>query len=238
MNYELQTTNYKLLSPLVHLFYPDLCEGCGSDLVQRHNLLCLICINQLPYTLFANHEDNPVEKIFWGRLKLEAGMSQFYFAKGSIIQKLVHEFKYNGNKDIGTYLGKMTGESLLNSSRFKNIDVIIPLPLFASKEYRRGFNQSAILCDGISSVMNIPVDKNNVTRKHYTDTQTKKHRTERWENVMNSFQINESRLLNDKHVLLVDDVITTGATLEACGAEILKGINTKLSIATLAFATK
>jgi len=238
MNYELPTTNYKLLSPLVHLFYPDLCEGCGSDLVQRHNLLCLTCINQLPHTSFANHEDNPVEKIFWGRLKLEAGMSQFYFAKGSIIQKLVHEFKYNGNKDIGTYLGKMTGESLLNSSRFKNIDVIIPLPLFASKEYRRGFNQSAILCDGISSVMNIPVDKNNVTRKHYTDTQTKKHRTERWENVMNSFQINESRLLNDKHVLLVDDVITTGATLEACGAEILKGINTKLSIATLAFATK
>jgi ComF family protein len=236
MNNELQTTN--LLSPLVHLFYPDLCEGCGSDLVQRHNLLCLTCINHLPHTSFENHEDNPVEKIFWGRLNLEAAMSQFYFAKGSIIQKLVHEFKYNGNKDIGTYLGKMIGETLLNSSRFKNIDVIIPLPLFASKEYRRGFNQSAILCDGISSVMNIPVDKNNVTRKHYTDTQTKKHRTERWENVMNSFQLNLPGLLNDKHILLVDDVITTGATLEACGSVILEANKTKLSIATLAFATK
>ena len=236
MNSDPQTTT--LLSSVFHLFYPHVCEGCGSDLIPRDNLLCLSCLNELPHTSFASQPDNPVEKIFWGRLHLEAAMSEFYFAKESIIQRLVHEFKYNGNIVIGRHLGRMIGESLLGSHRFENIDAILPLPLFAAKEHKRGYNQAAILCEGISTIMNIPVNKNIVIRKHFTDTQTKKHRTERWENVTGSFQVSDPGLLKGKHVLLVDDVITTGATLEACGAEILKAGNVKLSIATLAFATK
>lgn len=165
-------------------------------------------------------------------------MSAFYFGKGAVMQKLIHEFKYKANKELGEFLGTMMGELLLQSDRFKNIDAIIPLPLFAAKEYKRGFNQATILSIGISKAMNIPVVKKNVTRKRFTETQTKKHRTDRWENVDGSFEIIQPDLLNGKHILLVDDVITTGATLEACGTEILNLKETKLSIATLAFASK
>ncbi len=227
-----------ILSPLVHLFYPYVCAGCGSDLVNDDNLLCLKCINDLPHTNFAIHANNPVEKIFWGRLLLTAAMSEFYFTKETLIQTLIHEFKYKGNKDLGVYLGAMMGKSLLNSQRFSKIDALVPLPLFADKEFKRGFNQATILCNGIGEILNIPVIKNNVVRKRFTETQTKKHRTERWQNVEGSFEINNAKEIKGKHILLVDDVVTTGATLEACGVEILNMEDTDLSIATLALASK
>ena len=227
-----------ILSPLVHLFYPHVCSGCGSDLVNDDNLLCLKCINDLPHTNFAMHANNPVEKIFWGRVPITAAMSEFYFTKETLIQTLIHEFKYKGNKDLGLYLGAMMGKSLLNSQRFSKIEALVPLPLFADKEFKRGFNQATILCTGIGVILNVPVIKNNVVRKRFTETQTKKHRTERWENVEGSFEINNIKELKGKHILLVDDVITTGATLEACGAEILNIEGTQLSIATLALASK
>lgn len=227
-----------ILSPLVHLFYPHICTGCGSDLVGEHNLLCLKCINDLPHTNFAMHAGNPVEKIFWGRVPLTAAMSEFYFAKGTLIQTLIHEFKYKGNTDVGEYLGRIMGNSLLNNNRFPKFDALIPLPLFADKEFKRGYNQAAIICNGISEATNIPVLRDNVVRNRFTQTQTRKHRAERWENVASSFEIKNPKELKNKHVLLVDDVVTTGATLEACGAEILKVEGTMLSIATLAYASK
>lgn len=227
-----------ILSPLVHLFYPHICTGCGSDLVEEDNLLCLKCVNDLPHTNFGMHAGNPVEKIFWGRVPLTAAMSEFYFAKGTLIQTLIHEFKYNGNIDIGMYLGRIMGNSLLNNNRFTKVDALIPLPLFADKEFKRGYNQAAIICNGISEATNIPVIRNNVVRNRFTQTQTRKHRTERWENVASSFQVNNPHELKNKHLILVDDVVTTGATLEACGAEILKVEGTMLSIATLAYASK
>ena len=192
----------------------------------------------MPHTNFAMHANNPVEKIFWGRLALTAAMSEFYFTKGTLIQTLIHEFKYKSNKNVGLYLGAIMGSSLLSNNRFTKIDALVPLPLFADKEFKRGYNQATILCNGMSEVMDVPVIKNNVVRKRFTETQTKKHRTERWENVEGSFEINNAQEIKGKHILLVDDVVTTGATLDACGAEILKIEETKLSIATLAFATK
>jgi ComF family protein len=228
----------ELLRGFLHLFYPHVCKGCGSDVIEDENLLCLQCINNLPYTNFSVHANNPVEKIFWGRLPLTAAMSEFYFAKGTVIQRLVHEFKYKGNKDVGMYLGAMMGSSLISNNRFKKIDALIPLPLYADKEHKRGFNQANILCEGIAEMMNIPVIKGNVIRKRFTQTQTKKHRQERWQNVEGSFKVDNIAQLKDKHLLLVDDVITTGATLEACGKEILIIDNVKLSVATLAYAFK
>ena len=228
----------RYLSPLIHFFYPHNCLGCGSDIIEKENFLCLECINNLPHTGFAMHANNPVEKLFWGRIPIAAGMSEFYFSKDSIIQNLIHEFKYRGNRKAGLYLGKLIGKSLLHSNRFSGIDALVPLPLFVQKEFKRGYNQSSILCAGISEVMNIPVVLKNITRVIPTETQTKKNRVQRWENVEKSFSVLEPAGLKDKHVLLVDDVITTGATLEACGAEILKAENTTLSIATLAIAIK
>ncbi len=222
----------------MHFFYPHNCIGCGSDILNSENFLCIECINNLPHTEFALHANNPVEKIFWGRIAITAGMSEFYFTKASIIQNLIHEFKYRGNRKVGLYLGNILGKSLLNSNRFRNLDVLIPLPLFFQKEYKRGYNQSAILCEGIQEIMNIPMITKNVIRKIHTDTQTKKGRIERWENVEKSFSVLRPESLQGKNILLVDDVITTGATLEACGSEILKIKDVRLSIATLATATK
>lgn len=222
-------------SPLFHLFYPHNCIGCGSDVIDKENFLCLECINDLPHTNFAMHANNPLEKKFWGRISLTSAMSEFYFSKESIIQNMIHELKYRGNKKAGFYFGNLMGKSLLNSNRF-DIDYLIPLPLFESKEKMRGYNQSTILCNGISDIINKPVIKNNVIRKVFTETQTKKHRIERWRNVEDIFFVTDAKALEGKHILLVDDVITTGATLDACGTEILKIKNVKLSIATLAMA--
>ncbi|MFZ1452335.1 MAG: phosphoribosyltransferase family protein [Ferruginibacter sp.] len=227
-----------IVSSTLHLFYPHVCTGCGSDLLQADNLLCLKCIHNLPHTNFAAFPNNPVEKYFWGRIPLTAAYSQFYFSKEFLIQHLIHQLKYKGDTEIGFYLGELMGETLLNSSRFSSIDALIPLPLYADKEHKRGFNQAAVICNGMSAVMNVPVLNGAVIRQHATETQTRKHRTERWENVKNSFKVAKEQELAGKHLLLVDDVVTTGATLEACGNVILQQTNVKLSIATLAYAAK
>lgn len=227
-----------IFSNATHLFYPHICTGCGSDLLEENNLLCLRCIHDLPHTNFANFENNPVEKHFWGRIPVVAGHSEFYFSKEFLIQHLIHQLKYKGDTAIGFYLGELMGKTMLNSSRFSSVDALIPLPLYTDKEHKRGYNQAAIICNGISSVMNVPVLNGHVIRQHATETQTRKHRTERWENVKGSFKVANKNALLNKHLLLVDDVITTGATLEACGNAILETQSVKLSIATLAYAAK
>ena len=234
----MRSTVKDIFAGTVALFYPHICTGCGSDLVEEENLLCLRCINDLPYTGFAALANNPVEKFFWGRLPLAAAHSEFYFSKEFLIQQLIHRLKYKADTAIGYYLGELMGRSMLQSSRFSAVDALIPLPLYIDKEHKRGYNQAAIICNGMSSVMNIPVMTGYVNRRRFTETQTRKHRTERWENVKGSFVISNSAALQHKHVLLVDDVVTTGATLEACGQAILETGNIKLSVATLAYAAK
>ena len=231
-------TLQSIISATVHLFYPHVCTGCGSDLIQQDNLICLKCITDLPETNFAQHAGNPIEKIFWGRIPLVAAHTQFYFSKESLIQQLIHQLKYKGDQEIGIYLGEIMGRSLLNSNRFKNIDYLIPLPLFADKERKRGYNQAAVICKGMSDVMNIPVLLHVVNRKRFTETQTKKHRKERWENVADSFIVADLEKIKGKNILMIDDVITTGATLEACGNAILAAEDVKLSVATLCSAFK
>lgn len=165
-------------------------------------------------------------------------MSEFYFSKGTIIQSLIHQLKYRSNKKVGIILGSMMGKSLVGNKRFGDIDAIIPLPLTDKKQHVRGYNQSEILCNGISEITTIPILKGVVTRIKSSETQTKKRRSQRWENVRESFCIVDKAMLAGKHLLLVDDVITTGATLEACGSIILSIPEVRLSIATLAWASK
>jgi ComF family protein len=221
---------------LLHLAFPHVCEGCGTDNLQPEHLLCLRCASSLPSTNFHLHANNPIEKIFWGRIAVSSATAQYYFTKESMMQHLMHQFKYKGNKEVGIYLGKLMGWAMAESNRFSNIDALIPLPLHKSKEHKRGYNQATVLCQGISSVLNKPVLKNVVLRPEQTETQTKKGRIQRWQNMEGKFQLNSLTAIEDKHVLLIDDVVTTGATLEACGREILKAKNVQLSIATLCFS--
>lgn len=175
--------------------------------------------------------------MFWGRLPLTNATAQYYYTRRSAIQQLMHEFKYRGNKDLGLYLGRMMGEQLTASNRFRYIDGLIPLPLFPAKERKRGFNQAELLCRGIAEVMEKPVLTGVVIRSENTETQTRKNRTERWQNMKGRFLLKDKTALPGKHLLLVDDVITTGATLEACGKVILAEEDVRLSVATLCMSS-
>lgn len=222
---------------LLHLFFPHICSGCGSDLVSKESVLCMHCIVDLPETNFEKHPGNPVEKIFRGRLPLVNAAAQYYFIRESLMQRLMHQFKYKGDKELGFQLGRMMGNNLKASGNF-NIDVLIPLPLFPAKERKRGFNQAAVLCEGISDTLNVPVLNNIITRPQHTESQTRKGRIERWKNIEGKFELADPVAISNKHLLLVDDVITTGATLEACGTELLKAENVCLSVAALCIASR
>jgi ComF family protein len=191
----------------------------------------------LPETNFELHPGNPVEKTFWGRLPLVAATSQFYFTKETLMQHLMHQFKYKGNKDLGLQLGRIMGKQINKSGRF-DADALIPLPLFPAKEIRRGFNQAAVLCEGMAESMKIPVLGKVISRPRHTETQTRKGRIERWKNIEGKFLLTGAEIVMNKKVLLVDDVVTTGATLEACGTELLKIPGVQLSVATLCYASR
>lgn len=221
---------------LLHLFFPHICAGCGSDLLNETSALCLKCIDALPETNFEWFPNNPVEKKFWGRLPLQGATAQYYFTGNSLMQQLMHQFKYRGNKELGLQLGRMMGQSIKRSGRF-DADVLVPLPLYAARERKRGFNQSAVLCSGISESLGIPVLQNAVIRSQHTDTQTKKGRIERWQNMEGKFVPTDLNAVAGRHIMLVDDVVTTGATLEACGAELLKIPGVTVSVAALCTAT-
>ena len=218
---------------LLQLFYPHICAGCGTDTISRDQLLCLSCIHQLPVSNFHRYPNNPAEQIFRGRLPLLSAMSYLYFTQDSLPQRLLHQFKYRGKKEVGAFFGQRMGELIVQSERFTDIDALVPLPLFPGKEKKRGYNQSAILCRHIGQVLQVPV-WDQVIQRSSRETQTHKNRIERWENIRDSFTLKDPETVSHKHLLLVDDVITTGATLEACGRELLRAPGVQLSIATLA----
>lgn len=223
------------LNDFSHLLYPHNCEGCGTDVLNDDAILCTKCLFDLPETNFTNTKNNPVEKIFYGRLNIIAATAAYYFTKNSLLQHLMIQLKYRNNKDIGFFLGKQLGYQLQESERFNDVDVLVPLPLNPKKEKKRGYNQAMIICEGIASVWQKPVLKNALIRTQFTETQTQQDRIHRWQNMQHVFAVADKNSLQDKHVLLVDDVITTGATLEACGNTIVNILNTQLSIATLAW---
>lgn len=222
---------------VLHLFFPHICAGCGTDRLNNETVLCMRCLHALPETNFELRPNNPVEKIFWGRLPLKAASAQYYFTKESLVQRLMHRFKYKNDKETGLQLGRLMGEQLKVSGRF-NADALVPLPLFPVKEKRRGYNQARVLCQGMAERMKIPVLDKVISRPQHTETQTRKGRIERWKNVEGKFVLRHPDVVRDKHILLVDDVITTGATLEACGNEFLKAENILLSVATLCIASR
>jgi ComF family protein len=224
------------LADFVSLLFPELCNACGESLVNGEKLICTDCLYHLPFTEFHLKPDNMVAQQFWGKINLEAAYAMCYFTKGGKMQHLMHQFKYKGIQKIGDMLGNMAGKQLVENPIFSNADVIIPVPLHQSRLRKRGYNQSACFAAGLSKKLNIPVDENNLVRVRATETQTHRSRFLRFENMKEVFTLKYPESLMNKHVLLVDDVVTTGSTLEACGAELLKVEGLKLSIATIACA--
>ena len=218
------------------VFFPHLCAGCGSNNIGRDEAICLRCITHFPKTNFADQPGNPVEKLFWGRIPVTAACSQFYFTRSSITQSALHALKYKGNKDAGIVMGRLLGYSLQQSGRFSNIDGIIPLPLYPEKEKTRGYNQATVIAKGVQDILKIPLITDAIARNRYTESQTHKNRIDRWKNVGGVFSLLKPEALQAKKILLIDDVITTGASLEACGEVIFQAGIKALYIATLAFA--
>lgn len=223
----------KAFQELTNLVFPQVCVGCDRPLLKSEESICLYCLNRLPERLTLKNED--LKQRFYGRLQLDEAHAFLLFKRKGVTQKLLHALKYNGNQSLGQSLGSLFGTRCLELSLFSSVDVVVPIPLHISKLRYRGFNQSALIAEGFSNAMGIQLDTGSVVRKVKTTTQTKKSRTERWKNVDGTFQV-ISENLKGKHVLLMDDVITTGATLESCGHAVLSAGVSKISLACLAMA--
>lgn len=219
------------------IIYPHNCAACGNDVLGESHLLCWDCLNSLPLTMFESNPNNLVTQLFAGRIPVEMATALLFFSKDSKVQHLIHQIKYKGKKNLGHYLGKLMGHAI-QQANWGEIDLIIPVPLNKKKAVTRGFNQAKVLADGISEVLQKPVVEVAVIRSKFTETQTKKSRTERWQNVEDVFELGNIEGLENKRVLLVDDVVTTGATLEACGQVLLQISGLKLSVGVFAFASK
>ena len=222
------------LNHLINLFYPQVCPACGNLLTYNEETVCISCRYLLPKTLYEKNPDNPLSQYFLGQVDFHAVTAEFFFSKTGKVQQLLHQLKYQGNKDAGFFLGQQIGESIKNTELFQNIDYLVPIPLHPKKEYLRGYNQSYIIAQGVEDKTKIPIIKDCLYRRVFTSTQTKKSREERWENVKDIFDIKNDNLLINKHILLIDDVLTTGATLLAAGKVLSKIPNIKISAATAA----
>jgi len=218
----------------ISLIFPNLCCACGTSLVQYEHLICIKCIYQLPYTNFHLNKDNTLAKQFWGRVRVNSAAAFLMFNKRGKVQRLMHQLKYNNHPEIGVELGRLYGLDLKKSEYYQEIEVIIPVPLHPKKQKKRGYNQSEQFAIGLSKSLEKPVDTKILKRIKYADSQALMNRNQRHENMKTVFQANGSSPLPN-HVLLVDDTITTGATLEACVLELNKIGIKNIHIAGIAF---
>ncbi len=230
----------KLLNPFIHLFhlfYPNLCVACGQSLIRGEKFLCINCLLGIPRTNMHKRKDNEIERRFWGKVNIEKATSYFYFTKGSKYLQILYELKYRNNKEIGQYIARCAAAEMLDSNIFADVDLIIPVPLHPSKLRTRGYNQCEWICKGLSDLLNIKYDTTHLVRTAANVTQTKKGVFDRHTNTKGIFEINNAADLEGKHILVVDDVLTTGSTLEGCIAELLKIKGATASVFTLAVAT-
>jgi ComF family protein len=227
---------YDLLDDFLSLLFPRICYGCGNHLLRNENLICTECYVAIPRTNYHNQKENPVSQIFWGRCVIESAAAFSYYNKGSRIRNLIHNLKYKGVKEIGFELGKIYGLTLKRSGFTENIDMIIPVPLHPVRKRARGFNQSEVISSGLADTTGLPVNTTSFERVVASSTQTKRSRYDRWINVEGIFRVTDSESVKGRHVLLVDDVITTGSTMESCINELLKIEGVKISVVAIAYA--
>lgn len=224
------------LTDFIALMFPQLCQACGTSLFAGEQVICTECHYDLPYTNFHQRPDNAAARQFWGRLQLNAVYVMLHFVKGGMVQNMVHRLKYRNSPKIGNKLGELAGKQLAEADNYRDIDLIIPVPLHPRKLKQRGYNQSAKFAEGLALKLNKPVDVVNLYRLKHTGTQTLKSRFSRYENMKDVFDVLDTETLAGKHILLVDDIITTGSTIEACAQALLKIPGVKISVAAIAYA--
>lgn len=225
-----------LFTNLLNLLYPNLCVICNESLFRGETIICLKCLHEMPKTNYHLEPDNTVEKRFWGKVPVHRATSYFHFYKGSPFQKLLHELKYRGNKEVGRVIAQYAAADLLDSPDFCSVDIIVPVPLHPKKYAKRGYNQSEWIAIGLSEILNKPVDTTHLIRIRENTTQTKKSIFERYQNTSGIFTLTDKSVFCKKHVLLVDDVLTTGSTLEACMIALMETDYITISVFTVAIA--
>lgn len=228
----------KLYESITHFVFPYTCVACDDSLPDGHTLICPFCEGDFNYTYFENFDEaTSLDRLFYGRVPLEFTYALLYFEKGSNTQSLIHAIKYKNNKLLAHEMGKRIGDQLNIKKVESKPDVLISVPLHAKKEFMRGYNQGSLLALGITETTKIPFNANLLKRKVFTETQTKKGKYERWSNVETVFEVKNPEKWKGKHICLVDDVITTGSTLEACIRVIQETVpDVKVSVVSLAVA--
>ncbi len=224
------------LQDFISIFYPKICLGCKQPLVKNEELLCLHCLLNLPQTNFHLLPDNKIQKIFTGRHHFHKATAFLYFAKGGIVQSILHHLKYKNYPEVGILIGKIMGTKLDEDGFFNDIDLLVPVPLHPNKQKKRGYNQSDMICHGLEKAVGIPISSQNLMRTAFSESQTRKSRFDRWLNVEKIFAIQKAEDFIEKHLLLVDDVVTTGSTVEACANKLIEIPGVKVSLLTLAHA--
>lgn len=225
-----------MIKDLVNLFYPEVCACCDHPLSTNENLICTPCLHQLPLTNNYSEKESTTKKVLYGRVKIENAASLLLFEKKGPVQKLVHNLKYKGQQEIGTFLGKWLGEILSETNSYSDITAVVPVPLHKKRLKKRGYNQVTRFGLEIAKKLNVDFVENVLIKKTDTSSQTYKERIARWGKMEETFNVQNPHLLKGAHVLLVDDLITTGATLEACCIKLEEIPNIKISIATMAIA--
>jgi len=228
-----------MIKNLLNLFFPEVCLACDHQLRDNEEEICTNCRHELPTTNFHNEKNNSVEKIFYGRVKIEHATALLFFQKEGIVQQLIHNLKYRGFENIGTLLGKWLGHELKHSEYYNNIDIVIPVPLHKTRLKKRGYNQVEKFAQEIALALNAEYKTNILLKTASTKTQVFKKRLARWDSSKTSFNVENAHLLEAKHILIVDDIITTGATIEACANQLFtanSNKNLKISVATMAIA--
>jgi ComF family protein len=227
---------YEVLKNFIGLFYPEICSVCSQNLMKGEEVICLSCLQKIPRTRLHLERDNAIEQRFWGKAQVERATAFYFFTKKSKFQKILHQLKYRNNKEIGFVMGKYAAAELVESEDFRQFDYIVPVPLHPNKLRKRGYNQSLCIAQGLAKILDCNIDTRNLVRTVETSTQTKKSVYERWTNTKGIFEVNNPQLFENKRILLVDDVITTGSTLIACVEAIHEVCNAKVSVFTLAAA--
>ncbi|MCC5922591.1 MAG: ComF family protein [Crocinitomicaceae bacterium] len=227
----------EIVSGIRHFFFPETCSSCDKELPQGVSFICPICWDELNFTHFEKFETSTsAEQIFWGRIGISHVFSIIYYESGKSIQNILHQIKYQNAKELAVYMGELVGKRLAENNDFQSIDALIPIPLHDKKEFIRGYNQSLLIANGLKNQTNKPVIEILRRKKHH-ESQTKKSREERWQNVKDIFSIARKDDKIPKHIAIVDDVLTTGSTIESAAMAILKNYpETKISVITIALA--